>query len=318
MSSLFSRHLGPVERLVVAHDCGAELDVLIGRGGCLVGWRVVRNGKTVELLDGYSSAEDLHERYHSSHCGARLSPFPNRIKDGKWHWKGVNHSLLKNFPWEQGHAIHGMLFDLPWTKTDFTVTGDTAWLTLECAYDGKQPGFPFPYTAVTRYGLSSQGIEVQTLVRNTGHEALPFGEGWHPYFRVGGPIDQAELHMALPTLLVEVDDRSIPTRTMIPDDDFSKPVLIGARNLNTCWKFAGPAMRADVTLRNPTSGLTLRYWQTRGEGGYDYIQLYTPPARESLAIEPMTCPPDVLNNQLGLILLVPGAEHLLSWGATVE
>lgn len=315
---LLSSPLNSIPRLTIHHESGAELDVLSGRGGCLVGWRVVRNGNPVELLDGYASEADLAERYYSSHCGARLSPFPNRVKDGQWSLDGKAYQLDKNFPWENGHAIHGLLFDLPWTQTAFEIVDNIAWLTLECIYDGKHPGFPFPYVATTRYGLAADEFFVETTVRNTGSQPLPFGEGWHPYYRAQCPIDQAELQMTPVTLLVEIDDRSIPTGVLTPDDSFAKSVAIGARGLNTCWKFAGPGERAEVTLKNPESGLTFRYWQERGPGGYEYIQLYTPPARMSLAIEPMTCPPDVLNNKMGLITLAPGEVHRMRFGTKVE
>lgn len=315
---LLSTPLDNTERLTLRHPSGAELDVLSGRGGCLVGWRVQKAGSPVELLDGYASESDLQSRYYSSHCGARLSPFPNRLKDGLWMRDGKKFQLEKNFPWENGHAIHGLLFDLPWLQTEAGSDEESVWVTLACKYDGKLPGFPFPYLATTRYILKANSFEIESAVKNLGDETLPLGEGWHPYFRPQCPIDQAELHMVPFTMKLEIDDRSIPTGILVPDDDFAKPTLIGNRNLNTCWKFVGPEGRAEVLLKNPSSGLTFRYWQDRVFSGYDFIQLYTPPARMSLAIEPMTCPPDVLNNKMGLILVEPGEEHKMLFGASVE
>lgn len=314
---LLSSPLDSVPRLTLRHPCGAELDILSGRGGCLVGWRILHSGNPLELLDGYASETDLNTRYYSSHCGARLSPFPNRVKDGLWIHGGKNYQLDKNFPWENGHAIHGLLFDLPWQQIDAGSDTDTVWALLECDYDGKHPGFPFPYRAKTRYILSADKFAIESSVTNLGAEPLPLGEGWHPYFLPQCPIDQAELHMSPYTMRIEVDDRSIPTGVLTPDDDFSKAVAIGDRNLNTCWKFVGPEGRAEAVLRNPITGLTFHYWQDRVSSGYDYIQLYTPPARRSLAIEPMTCPPDVLNNKMGLILVEPGQEHKMVFGTRV-
>ena len=316
--ALISRPLGNVERLVLQHETGAELDVLSGRGGCLVGWRVVRNGQTHELLDGYASEADLHERYYSSHCGARLSPFPNRVKDGRWSFQGKAYQLPKNFPWENGHAIHGLLFDLPWQRTEFVRNGDIAQLTLACLYDGAQAGFPFAYRAINRYSLTAQGFSVETEVENIGDHDLPLGEGWHPYFRTGASIDNACLQMGSPVKKLEVDDRSIPTGISVPDAEFQTSQRIGAHNFNTCWEFAGPGSLAEVFLTDPQTARAFRYWQERGPGQYNYLQLYIPPQRESLAIEPMTCPPDVLNNQLGLIILAPKASHTLRWGVEVK
>jgi len=318
MPSLLSQPLGSVDRLTLHHASGAELDVLSGRGGCLIGWRIPKGEGSLELLDGYASEADLNERYHSSHCGARLSPFPNRIKDGHWSWNGKNYQLPKNFPWENGHAIHGLLFDLPWRQVDFQADSKEVSLLLECTYDGNVAGFPFPFRATSHYTLFSHSFVVETTVYNIGKQEMPFGEGWHPYFRVQCPIDQAELQMLPLTLRLDVDGRSIPTGSMAPDDEFTKPKQLGNRELNTCWKFAGPGEKAEVILRNPATGLTLRYWQDRGLNGYGYIQLYTPPKRESLAIEPMTCPPDVLNNHLGLITLEPGQNKTFRFGAAIE
>ena len=67
-----------------------------------------------------------------------------------------------------------------------------------------------------------------------------------------------------------------------------------------------------------TTKLSFHYWQDRGPGQYNYIQLYADPERQSLAIEPMTCPPDVLNNRMGLIELDPGAESKVIFGVRVD
>jgi Galactose mutarotase and related enzymes len=39
---------------------------------------------------------------------------------------------------------------------------------------------------------------------------------------------------------------------------------------------------------------------------YPYLQVYTPPHRQSIAIENLSAAPDVFNNRMGLIELEPG------------
>ena len=39
------------------------------------------------------------------------------------------------------------------------------------------------------------------------------------------------------------------------------------------------------------------------QSGFNYLQLYIPPDRSSIAIEPMTCSVDAFNNGDGLIIL---------------
>lgn len=314
MSQIIENPLGNTRKQILQLDNGAELDVLTGRGAGLIGWRLATDQGVVNLLDGYSSEADLQERYSSSHCGVRLTPFPNRLKDGRWIWQGQELQLPKNFPWENGHAIHGLLFDMPWTPKESLVQSDRVELLLECQYDGGLVGFPFSFVAQSRYILTSQGFEVQSSMTNTSASTMPFGEGWHPYFRPQCAMDEATLQMQPATLEVLIDDRSIPTGVLRPDDTYANPVRLGDRQINTCWMFAGPGERAEVTLANPSTGLTFRYWQDRVESRYQYIQLYIPPHRESLAIEPMTCPPDVLNNHMGEIQLAPGESHQMRFG----
>ena len=58
-------------------------------------------------------------------------------------------------------------------------------------------------------------------------------------------------------------------------------------------------------------------WQEAGPGAYRYLQVYTPPGRESIAIEPMTCAPNAFNNGMGLIRLDPGEAFTASFGISL-
>ena len=47
---------------------------------------------------------------------------------------------------------------------------------------------------------------------------------------------------------------------------------------------------------------------------FPYFQVFTPPHRSSVALEPMSCTVDAFNNGGGLVRLMPGA----TWGASME
>ena len=70
-----------------------------------------------------------------------------------------------------------------------------------------------------------------------------------------------------------------------------------------------------VELRNPEGGgLTL--W---ADESYGYLQLFTGDplpdvSRRSLAVEPMTCPPNAFRTGEALIRLEPGETHTSAWG----
>ena len=315
---LVESHWGDMERFILRSPQGVELEVLAGMGGSVIGWRVPQNGETLHLMEGYASAEEVQERFNSSHCGARLTPFPNRVRSGKWNWCGKSYQLPCNFPWEQGHAIHGLLFDQKWTKTSWFSAEKFGKLSLECHYDGSQAGFPFAFKAISTYSLSNAGFQVETTVSNTGEKPMPLGEGWHPYFGFGDSINKLQLRLPSALKRIEVDDRSIPTGKSTADTTWDKLRAIDDAEINTCWEIPpNESDLAEVELHCPQRG-TIRYWQNMGAKGYKYLQLYTPGHRNYLAIEPMTCPADVFNNHRDLVVLKPGEEGGRSswiWGA---
>jgi aldose 1-epimerase len=51
---------------------------------------------------------------------------------------------------------------------------------------------------------------------------------------------------------------------------------------------------------------------------YNFLQVYTPPHRNTIAIEPMTCLADAFNNKKGLIILKPSETASFSFGVKLE
>ena len=60
----------------------------------------------------------------------------------------------------------------------------------------------------------------------------------------------------------------------------------------------------EVILANEEGKLT--YWQEAGTGKYNFIQIFTPPHRNCIALEPMTSNIDTFNNKDGLVILQSG------------
>jgi aldose 1-epimerase len=69
---------------------------------------------------------------------------------------------------------------------------------------------------------------------------------------------------------------------------------------------------AHVLLESERYALDI--WQKAGIEQYNAIQIYTPPDRMSIAIEPMTSEPDALNHHRGLIVIPPGEERAFTFG----
>ena len=74
--------------------------------------------------------------------------------------------------------------------------------------------------------------------------------------------------------------------------------------------------RVRVELRDDASGTGLVLW---ADESYTHLQLFTGDplpdvARRSLAVEPMTCPPNAFRSGEGVIRLEPGASWSGAWG----
>jgi len=68
---------------------------------------------------------------------------------------------------------------------------------------------------------------------------------------------------------------------------------------------------------NKTNTAGYRICQETGKYKYNFLQVYTPPHRKSIAIEPMTCAPNAFNNEQGLIILAPFESFSASWGISM-
>ena len=73
---------------------------------------------------------------------------------------------------------------------------------------------------------------------------------------------------------------------------------------------------ARVELRRPDDGLGLALWV---DESYRWLMLFTGDplpdvARRSLAVEPMTCPPNAFRSTEDLIVLDPGGSFVGAWG----
>jgi aldose 1-epimerase len=257
-------------------------------------------------LDGYPSGTIPHGRR-----GHLLLPWPNRLRDGRREWDGESHQLEISSP-ERPVAIHGLVSWQPWTVLDRTEGVLSVGTVVE-----PRPGYPFRLVAALDYALSADRLDVTLRVGNAGHAPAPFGAGMHPYLAVGatedGGLGDAELTLPARTLVVVGED-GLPTGATQPFDGavgrigdrrFDDPLTDLVRD-DEGW--------AHVELRGAAGTLRLSV-----DGNWPWLQVYsgdTLPAgerRRSLAVEPMTCPPNALADKVDLVVLEPGRQWQGSW-----
>jgi aldose 1-epimerase len=182
-----------------------------------------------------------------------------------------------------------------------------------------QPGYPFALALRVDYALSPDGLSIRTVATNVGRDAAPYGAGAHPYLTLGTPVvDPLELRVPARTVL-HADEHGIATRPEPvdgTDQDFRSARGIDATKLDNAFtdlERDGDGM-ARVKLRHGDSGLSV--WM---DEAYRYVMVFTGDPlpgvnRRSLAVEPMTCPPNAFRSGVDLVTLEPGQSFESRWG----
>jgi aldose 1-epimerase len=293
------------EQVELVH--GDQRAVVVEVGG---GLRAYAAGQR-ELLDGYDV-----DAMSTSGRGQLLIPWPNRLQDGRYEFDGRRHQLALSEP-EHGNAIHGLV---RWTRW-FVREREADRVLLEHVLH-PQPGYPFSLALEVEYALAADGLSVRTTATNIGVDACPYGAGVHPYLTVGTPSVDAAILTSPGATVIRSDDRGLPVGTDPVERtpfDFRRARAIAATTLDHAFTDLerGDDGLARVELRHPDgSGVVL--WV---DEGYRYLMLFTGDplpdvGRRSLAVEPMTCPPNAFRTGESLVRLEPGETHTARWGLT--
>jgi len=266
------------------------------------------------LVDGFPAGERP-----TSGRGQVLAPWPNRIENGSYEFDGKRLQLPLTEP-EHGNAIHGLVRGAEWNVVDREADRVLLEYVLE-----PQPGYPFSLGIRVEYLLSDAGLTVHTTARNLGAEPCPYGSGQHPYLTLGTPtVDRLRLRVPARSVLLS-DERGLPVGTEPVDDteyDFRAGRTIGATVLDNGFTSLERDAdgRARVRLDDPDTGSGVTLWV---DEGYSYLMVFSGDplpdvARRSIAVEPMTCPPNAFRTHDSLIVLEPGESTTASWGITHE
>jgi aldose 1-epimerase len=309
-----SRRTGP--RLLSRAPSGRQFDIGFGTQRATVvevggGIRAYRDADR-DILHPY----DLDSLCDGAH-GAALIPWPNRLRDGRYRFDGVDYRLPLTEP-DKHNAIHGLLRWQPWHPVRHDVNRVVVATTLH-----PQPGYPFTLDIRIDYLLNEEGLTVRTTASNIGDTPAPYGCGQHQYLSPGtGEIDACTLTFDASTRIVTDTDRQLPTGVEPVHGtpfDFRKELLLG--DLQIDFAFTDLARdrtgRAWVGLRG-TDGATAQLWLGKA---YPVLEIFTADTlapdrrRRGLGVEPMSCPPDAFNTGDQLLRLEPGESATTAWGA---
>lgn len=253
------------------------------------------------ILDGYDSPEALDAGKWGK--SSVLFPFPNRLNKGRYQWLGKTYQFPLNNA-ATGNAIHGFAREEAFEVQHVFLARNAASIRCFFDYQGNREYYPFPFSLELEFTIFDEGrFQLEVEVDNLGDTALPFGFGWHPYFRLAEQADAHHLKLP-PCELVAINEQMIPTGGRSVFQDFKSLKKVGETFLDNCFQNSKNTGAPKLTLKAADRRLSVQASAKK----FPFFQVFTPPHRESIALEPMTCNVDAFNNQQGLTTLAAGKK----------
>lgn len=290
--------------MLVAPDEDTLVSFVPGHGSLLqLRW------KGRDLLE--SEPDGDHLKLNRWAKGNLLFPFPNRLNEGKFHWDGKAYQFPINDA-GTNNALHGFFGQMSFQLESKTIDSHRASLVFVHRPDSIPENYPFEYELKVELELDLEnGFWITTSVQNLGGDPMPTSWGWHPYFKLPGKLEDWELKLPK-CKMVGVDQRMLPTGKLYDYESFNEGKRVGAIILDNCFSLDKPEGLIEISLCSGREKMV--YLQDHGPGQYPFFQLFIPPDRKSIAIEPMTSNVDALNNQDGLIILKGNEIAKAGWG----
>ena len=242
-----------------------------------------------------------YSRYYASSV---LFPFANRIKDGTFKFNNKTFQLDTNNK-EERNALHGLVYNKLFTIKSQAANPDSAHLILEYDYDKEAIGFPFSFSLQLKYTFKKHSLDLNVLVKNKSEDPFPFTIGWHPYFYSKHLNDSSLYFKSCSKLNIKerkigYDLQSIPPTTYLK---------LGQINLDDCWQLE----ESEVVFKTPDYTLYLSSSEPQS-----FLQVYTPPKTDAIAIEPTTGGSNSFNTKIGLKTLMPKTTYNITWSLKLK
>lgn len=274
--------------------------------------------------------------------GAILLPYPNRIRgtlsaDGKTiqatidgrtislpaNWHGKNSGA-------EVHAMHGLIMSSRFTDVQDHSGPPGSFVTAEL-HAGNFGGHWFSKTDVSvHYTLTDKALDIEVTAKNVGTETEPMSIGFHPYFAIPAG-DRQKVRLRIPADMRapanNLDD-VFPTGQILPVKgtayDFTARggAALGGLFMDESFTHIqrNAAGTASVEISDPAADYGLRITMLSKQ--IQAIQVYAPPDKPFVAVEPQFNLADPFNTKLwgktdtGMVTLAPGKS--VTWHIRLE
>lgn len=285
---------------------------IYANGALLNKFCAMHNNELLNVIEGFSSPREATEKITHFFKSAKMSPFACRVKNAAYSFGTETHKLSKFF--SQKDALHGLLYNAVFSVIAYNSTNTFASVTLAHVYDNLQEGFPFRYKCEVEYKLTAgNALTITTIVTNLDQQLMPVMDGWHPYFTLRDDIDSYQLEFQSKEMLGF--ENLIPTGKLVPFEEFGSLKDLGKTELDNCYTLNFAECQPLCVLRNPGRKVQV---EIRPSSSYPYLQIFTPPHRNSIAIENLSAAPDAFNNGIGLKVLAPGESSVFSTAFNIK
>ncbi|HVF82721.1 MAG TPA: aldose 1-epimerase [Sphingomicrobium sp.] len=272
-----------------------ELELSPSIGGAIRNLTWMEEGRRTPVLrQSHSQANSVLDM-----ASFPLVPFVNRIRDGRFTFRGKEVSLAPNMAGDPS-PLHGQGWLGPWTVE---AHGNQ---DAELSFDHLAGEWPWRFRALQIVTLDEHGLSVRLICRNEDAEPMPCGLGEHPYF----PCTAETVLDTEVTHAWDIDERVLPVAEVAAEGRFD------LRERRVCGQgldhgfggWGGLARMSDPSwpFRLVMSSPTARFFQ-----------LFSPPSGRIFVAEPVTHANAALNEpeerwaELGIEVLEPGGEMSL-------
>jgi aldose 1-epimerase len=278
-------------------------------GAALVAWS----------LDGTDLVEPGNLDAVGPYCeGIVMAPWPNRLEDGQWEFKGQTLEFPLNIQSQQ-NANHGLLIDHPYDVVEQTESSVTLGAMIHA-----RMAYPFNVYTTVKYELVDSGVVVTHTAVNQSTEAAPFAVGGHPYFQIAG-VPTADLILTSDAAtVVDVNERQIPIGTSATAGtrfDLREGVRVGDNFYDHDFTdLARDENGLAHTYLTAPDGRKIDIWQ---DSKLKHVVIFSPDfywdkskdeKRVAIAIEPQTAAANAFKTGTDLIWLTQGETFSATWG----
>lgn len=259
----------------------------------------------ISVIEGYENEQDMKQ--YKGYRQTFMIPFCGRIADGTFLYQNEVYPLKINRA-KENCTIHGLLYNKSFQFISEVRSNNTVIYAFKYVYNQTDEGFPFAFSTNIEFHLMQNECEIKIQVENLSERNMPLQIGWHPYFTLGETIDEYELKMD-ENMEIKLNERKMASGETVFNERYKEAEIIANTTFDNCFHYLKNGKnKTIITHRKNNMSLEI------SQENMPYVQLYNPPTRSSIAIEPMSGSVSCFENGNGLIHLSPTHKVNVSFG----